>query len=154
MCETCDRKETANHHKEIQIKNEPLPTRPTPNAIDGAGEMIRQINARLGYTTGDPECIDKIDPQEWVNLYHQYRVTYENLKRIGDLLHERKIIARLKHERDTIKRKTDKKREASKRVGATAKKSPEDKQRERLRLLNVSEEQIDAILAKAAQNNG
>lgn len=147
-CEKCERAETTAKHTETQKKNEVLPTRPTNAAMDETGVLLKEINAKLGYKLGDRASIDTIDPQEWVNLFHKYRVVYQQLHAIGDLLRERKIIVRLESERDYQHKKKENKKAAARKLGTSVKKSPADKQRDRLRSLGVSDDEIEKIIEK------
>ena len=136
-----------------KTNGEALPTKPTANALDQTTKTLNAINARLGFVDGDRSSIDSIDPQEWVNLYHEYRINYQNLKKIGELLHDRKIIVRLESERNYVQKTKDKKKEASAKLGKSTKKTPEEKQIALLMSLGVDEatarKQVAEISAKA-----
>lgn len=136
-----------------KTNGEALPTRPTHDALEQTTKTLNAINARLGFVDGDRSSIDNIDPQEWVNLYHDYRVNYQNLKKIGELLHERKIIVRLESERTHVQKKKEQKREASAKLGRSTKKTPEEKQIALLMSLGMDEttarKQVAEIVLKA-----
>ena len=133
-----------------KTNGEALPTKPTANALDQTTKTLNAINAQLGFVDGDKNSIDNIDPQEWVNIYHEYRINYQNLKKIGELLHERKIIVRLESERTYVQKKKEKKREASAKLGRSVKKTPEEKQIAYLmNLPGITEELARKIVADA-----
>lgn len=148
-CEKCERAETAAKHTETQKKNEVLPARPTQNAMNETGALLKSINAIIGYELGNKKSIDEMDAQVFVNEYHKYRVVYQQLENIRAMLHERKIIIRLENERDYQHKKKENKKAAARKLGTSVKKSPEDKQRDRLRSLGVSDEEIEKIMVKA-----
>lgn len=148
-CEACERKVTSKNNSETQKKNEVLPSRPTREAMDATGELLKAVNSIIGYELGNKKSIDEMDPQTFVNEYHKYRVVYQQLENLRALLHERKIIVRLEHERDYQHKKKENKKAAARKLGTSVKKSPADKQRDRLRSLGVSDEEIEKIMEKA-----